>query len=664
VSSVDFQDKNFQEKKPKKQRHTIANFLGGVLKTAGGTVLGTTMLTSAVVAGGLVGLALSFRNLPDVRVLRNYFPTETTYIYDVKGTQLASLHDEANREVVDLQNISPHLKLALLAIEDSSFFTHQGINASGVGRALVANVNKGTGAEGGSTITMQLIKNLFLSQKKEFTRKLAEAVLSIRLEQVFRKDDILQMYLNQVYWGHNNYGAETAAQTYFGKHASELNLAEGAMMAGLIQSPERWSPFVSLPKSQIRQREVLNRMKFLGWITDAEYKEAKAYKIKLGKIKTWQRSQLPFVTEAVIDELNQKFGRETVRKGGMRVQTTVDYKFQKSAEALVSRMGKSYGNDFQIALAAVDPRTHFVKAMVGGIDYNKSSFNRSTDARRQPGSSFKPFVYYTGFATGKYSPESIINDSYVRYRDGDGYYAPKNYAGGYSGQMSMRTALKVSANIPAVKMGKAVGLDKVIQTCRLLGIKSPLEPVVSLPLGATDLSPMEMAGAFATFAAAGWQSEFPAVGNASQSSTTSIVRVSDSEGNVLLDHSPQKDNRKLVLNSWASAQITSAMESVIYGDGGTGKNAAIGRPAAGKTGTTSSERDVWFVGFVPQLSAAVWIGKDNYKPLGKGVSGGTFAAPVWRQFMNEALVGVPEENFQPASKFKRPGNYKKDDSVE
>jgi penicillin-binding protein 1A len=658
VSSVDFQDKNSKDKKPPKQRHTLGNFFGGILKTAGGTVLGVTMLTSAVIAGGLVGLAMSFRNLPDVRVLRNYFPTETTYIYDVKGTQLASLHDEANREVVDLQNISPSLKLALLAIEDSNFFTHQGINPTSIGRSLVANVNKGSGSEGGSTLTMQLIKNLFLSQKKEFTRKLAEAVLSIRLEQVFRKDDILQMYLNQVYWGHNNYGAETAAQTYFGKHASELNLAEGAMMAGLIQSPERWSPFISLPKSQIRQREVLNRMKFLGWITEAEYKAAKNYKIKLGKIKTWQRSQLPFVTEAVIDELNQKFGRETVRKGGMRIQTTVD------AEALVSNIGNSYGREFQIALAAVDPRTHFVKAMVGGIDYNKSSFNRATDARRQPGSSFKPFVYYTGFATGKYSPESIISDSYVRYRDGDGYYTPKNYAGGYSGQISMRTALKMSANIPAVKLGKAVGLDKVIQTCRTLGIKSPLEPVVSLPLGATDLSPMEMAGAFATFASTGWQSEFPAVGNASQSSTTSIVRVSDSEGNVLLDHSPQKDNRKLVLDPWASAQITSAMESVIYGTGGTGKEAAIGRPAAGKTGTTSSERDVWFVGFVPQLSTAVWIGKDNYKPLGKGVSGGTYAAPIWRRFMNQALVGVPEENFQAPSKFKRPGNHKKDEYVE
>jgi penicillin-binding protein 1A len=661
-STASKEKKALKEKKP----HTIGNFVGGTLKIAGGTVLGTTMLISALIAGGLVGLAMSFRNLPDVRVLKDYVPTETTYIYDVKGTQLASLHDEANREVVPLDKISPELKMSLLAIEDSHFFTHQGINATGVGRALVANFSKGGVTEGGSTITMQLIKNLFLSQKREFTRKLAESVLSIRLEQIFRKEKILEMYLNQVYWGHNNYGAETAAQSYFGKHASELNLAEGALMAGLIQSPERWSPFVNLKNSQVRQHEVINRMEKLGWITTTQAKEAKAYKLKIGKIKTWQKSKLPFVTEAVIDELNQKFGRETVRKGGMRIQTTVDYKFQRDAEELISSIGKSYGREFQIALAAVDPRTHFVKAMVGGIDYNKSSFNRATDARRQPGSSFKPFVYYTAFATGKYSPESIVYDTPVRYRDGDGYYAPKNYAGGYGGAMTIRNALKVSANIPAVKMGKAVGLDKVIQTCRTLGIRSPLEPVVSLPLGATDLSPMEMAGAFATFGAAGWQSEFPAVGNASQSSTTSIVRVSDSEGNILLDHSPEKGNRKLTLDPWASAQITSAMESVIYGGGGTGKNAAIGRPAAGKTGTTSSERDVWFVGFVPQLSAAVWIGKDNYKPLGKGVSGGTYAAPIWRQFMNQALVGVPEENFQPASKFKRPGANKnqKDEAVE
>ncbi len=614
-------------------------FFGGIGQIAGGTVLGMTMLASAIVAGGLVGLAISFRNLPDVRVLRSYAPTETTYIYDVKGVELASLHDEANREVVPLSRISPNLKRSLLAIEDSHFYYHQGVNLTGIGRAVMTNFRKGGVSEGGSTITMQLIKNLFLSQKRQFSRKLAEAVLSIRLEQIFRKDEILEMYLNQVYWGHNNYGAETAAQSYFGKHASQLNLAEGAMMAGVIAAPERYSPFTNFKAAKKRQGEVLQRLRDLNWITPAQDKQARSYKIKLGKLKAWQTSRLPYVTDAAIEELNQRFGRETVRKGGMRIQTTIDYKFQLAAEKNVQnaydRLGRS---KYQISLVAIDPRTHFVKALVGGVDYKKSNFNRALYANRQPGSSFKPFVYYTAFATGKYSPESTVYDSPVRYRDGNGFYAPRNYGGGYSGPMSIRQALRNSTNVPAVKMGKQVGLDKVIQTCRTLGIKSPIEPVVSLPLGAVGITPIEMASAFATFASNGWQSE-----------TTTILRVTDSDGNILLDNTPKPE---LVLNSWATAQINSALQSVV--EGGTGKEAYLGRPTAGKTGTTSSERDVWFVGYVPQLAAAVWIGKDDFKPLGSGVTGGTFAAPIWRSFMKEALQNEPVEYFQPPSKFKRP----------
>jgi penicillin-binding protein 1A len=631
------------KKNPKPSRHKPKNagFFGGIGQIAGGTILGVTMLASSIVAGGLVGLAISFRNLPDVRVLRSYAPTETTYIYDVKGVQLASLHDEANREVVPLNRISPNLKRALLAIEDSHFYYHQGINLTGVGRAMAANFKKGGASEGGSTITMQLIKNLFLSPKKIFSRKLAEAVLSIRLEQIFRKDEILEMYLNQVYWGHNNYGVETASQSYFGKHASQLNLAEGAMMAGAIAAPEKYSPFTNFKVAKKRQEQVLGRMVDLNWITPAEEKKALAYKIKLGKIKTWQSSKLPYVTDAAIEELNQRFGRETVRKGGMRIQTTIDYNFQLTAEKVIrnayDRLGR---NKYQISLVAVDPRTHFIKALVGGVDYKKSNFNRAMYANRQPGSSFKPFVYYTAFATGKFSPESTVYDTPVRYRDGSGYYSPRNYGGGYSGPMSIRGALMVSANVPAVKMGKEVGLDKVIQTCRTLGIKSPIEPVVSLPLGAIGVTPVEMAGAFATFASNGWQSE-----------TTTILRVTDSDGNILLDNTPQP---QLVLNSWAAAQTNSALQSVV--NGGTGKEAYLGRPAAGKTGTTSSERDVWFVGYVPQLAASVWIGKDDYTPLGHGVTGGTYAAPIWRSFMQEALQNEPVEAFQPPSKFKRPGS--------
>ena len=596
------------------------------------------MLSSSIVAGGLVGLAISFRNLPDVRVLRSYFPSETTYIYDVKGKLLASIHGEANREVVPMDNISPELKRAVLAIEDSNFYLHQGINPSSVGRALLTNWRRNEVVEGGSTVTMQLVKNIFLSPKRKVSRKIAEAVLAIRLEQILTKDQILEMYLNQVYWGHNNYGAQTAARTYFGKSAANLTLAESAMMAGLIQAPEDYSPFVNKTLAKKQQEIVLQRMLDLGWITPQEKATALKQQLKYGRIRSFQGSALPYITDAVTDELAKRFGREALLKGGMRVQTTVDTDFQQMAEETVNRwhyrlLGEGVYAD-QMALVAVDPRTHFVKALVGGVDYKRSQFNRATQSRRQPGSSFKPFVYYTAFASGKYDPESTVYDSPVTY----GNYSPRNYDGSFAGAMSIRHALELSRNVPAIKMGQAVGLNKVIQTCRTLGMKSPIEPVISLPLGSVDLTPLEMAGAYATFANNGWQSD-----------TTVIARVTDSSGNILLDNTPKP---QLVLDPWAAASLTSVLESVI--NNGTGKEAQLGRPAAGKTGTTSSERDIWFVGYVPQLAAAVWVGNDNSRPLGYGATGGVFVAPIWRDFMQKALRDVPVEQFKSPSQFDRP----------
>lgn len=631
-----------RQKRQTSDQDPLLHFAGAVGKVTGGTLLGMTMLISSVFAGGLVGLAISFRNLPDVRVLRSYAPTETTHIYDIKGKLIASLHGEANREVVPLDKISPHLKRAVIAIEDSHFYQHHGVNPGAVVRALRANWSEGRTVEGGSTLTMQLVKNLFLNPKQAFSRKLAESVLSMRVEQIFTKDQILEMYLNQVYWGHNTYGAETAAQSYFGKSAADLTLAESAMMAGLIQAPENLSPFVNLKAAKQRQQEVLNRMVDLKWITASEASEALKQPIKFGKITSFQTSQIPYLTEATVQELTRKFGRDAVLKGGMRVQTTIDTKFQRMAEDVVkagheSLLAQGVYAD-QMALVAVDPRTHFVKAMVGGVDYRKSQYNRAIQALRQPGSAFKPFVYYAAFASGKYSPDSTVDDSPVGYPDGYEMYYPQNYDGSFSGPISIRHALAVSRNVPAVKLGQEVGLNKVIDICRTLGIRSPIEPVVSLPLGAVDLTPLEMAGAFATFASNGWYSE-----------TTFIVQVTDSSGNVLLDNTPKP---QLVLDPWAAAALNSTLQSVI--ESGTATSAALDRPAAGKTGTTSSERDIWFVGYVPQLATAVWVGNDDYSPIGYGATGGTYVAPIWRNFMQRALQGVPVENFRPASDFPRP----------
>lgn len=625
--------------KPSANPAPVLHFVQAVAKVTGGTLLGITMLSSSVLAGGLVGLAISFRNLPDVRMLRSYVPTETTHIYDIKGKLLSSIHGEANREVVPLDKISPDLKRAVIAIEDSHFYSHHGINPVGVTRAFMANLEQGRTVEGGSTLTMQLVKNLFLSPKRAFSRKVAEGVLALRLEQTLTKNQILEMYLNQVYWGHNTYGIETASASYFGKHASDLNLAESAMLAGLIQAPESYSPFINYKLAKQRQLVVLRRMRELQWITPQEEAAARKQPLKLGKVTSFQGSNMPYVTEAVVQELTKRFGRDAVLKGGMRVQTTIDTKLQRIAEDTVTRghYRLSYMAD-QMALVAVDPRTHFVKAMVGGVDYKQSQYNRAIQALRQPGSAFKPFVYYAALASGKYGADSTVYDSPVSYPDGYEYYAPQNYDGTFAGAMSLRRALEMSRNIPAVKLGQEIGLNKVIEICRTLGIKSPIEPVISLPLGAVDLTPLEMAGAYATFANNGWHSE-----------TTFIAQVTDSGGNLLLDNTPKP---QLVLDPWAAASLNDVLQGVI--ERGTATSARLGRPAAGKTGTTSSERDIWFVGYVPQLSVAVWVGNDNYAPLGYGATGGTLVAPIWRDFMEQALQGVPAQNFRPASDFDRP----------
>lgn len=639
MSTNTIRQKFRSQPKPLRRNPNLLKYVQDVGQVTAATLLGTTMLASAVVAGGLVGLAISFRNLPDVRVLRNYVPSETSYIYDINGTLLTSLHDEANREVVDIDDISPHLKRAVLAIEDSYFYSHTGINPSSVGRALLANVQAGSTVEGGSTITMQLVKNLFLTPERAISRKVAEAVLALRLEQIFTKEEIMEMYLNQVYWGHNNYGVETAAQSYFNKSARDLTLPEAAMMAGLIQAPEQYSPFNNYTQTKQRQVIVLNRMRQLGWITAEEEAAAREAPLLIGEIKSFRRSIAPYVTDATVLELKERFGNDAVVKGGMRVQTTIDLGLQRTAEEVVQRHNARISRMAdQMALVAIDPRTHFVKAMVGGVDYQKSQFNRATQAYRQPGSAFKPFVYYAAFATGRYSPDSSIADTPVSYPDGYRSYSPRNYDGSFMGNISIRKALEVSRNVPAVRLGQTVGINQIIELCRTLGITSPMPAVTSLPLGSVDLTPMEMAGAYATFANNGWHSD-----------PTFIVQVTDSTGNVLLDNTP---NPQLVLDPWAAAALNDVLQGVIVR--GTATSAQIGRPAAGKTGTTDSQRDVWFVGYVPQLATAVWVGNDNYRPMRSGATGGTYAAPVWRDFMRQALVNVPVENFKRPSEFPRP----------
>jgi 1A family penicillin-binding protein len=627
------------------------SILKGTLKAVGGTLLGVIMIGGAAVAGGLVGLALSFRDLPDVRVLKGYVPVETTYIYDINGGLIARLHGDVNREVVTLDRISPHLKRSVLAMEDAYFYTHKGIDPSGIGRAILANFNAGGTVEGGSTLTQQLVKNLFLSNERTLNRKVAEAVLAMRVEQVFTKEQILELYLNQVFWGKNTNGAETASQNYFGKSAADLTLGEAAILAGTIQAPSVFNPVDNYSEAKKRQGLVLDRLLELGWATPAEVKAAKAQKITIKKQGiSYEASRVPYVSQAVTAELEEKFGRDVVLQGGLRVQTTIDIKLQRIAEETAAEGHKdlvdrgAYAD--QLSLVAVDPRTGFVKALVGGVgDFDKNQFNRAVLARRQLGSSFKPFVYYAAFATGNYTPDSSIDDSPMTIPDGDEPYIPRNYDNTFSGPISIRQAIAVSRNIPAIKLGIEVGNENVVAICRKLGINSPILPVVSLPLGAADVTPMEVAGAYAVFASGGYKSK-----------TTLIARVTDRNGNLILDNTPKPE---LILDPIAVSYLTDTLRGVVTSGTATEAQLGDGRPVAGKTGTTSDFRDAWFVGYVPQLSVAIWIGNDDYSPMANGVTGGVFVAPIWRKFMERAMAGQPIEQFPVPSEIQEKEDSKK-----
>ncbi|GAB4212090.1 MAG: penicillin-binding protein 1A [Synechococcales cyanobacterium] len=611
------------------------------LRLLGQVILGSLLLGTTTTAAGLVGLAMSFRNLPDVYQLRNYVPVETSHILDVNGQVLASLHGEANRQVVQIDEVAPTLRLAVLAIEDSHFYNHRGINPVGLGRAVVGTLEGGLGsAGGGSTITMQLVKNLFLRPERTLSRKVAEAVLAVRLEQVFNKDDIFEMYLNQVYWGHNLYGIQTAAESYFNKSAGTLNLAESSMLAGLLQAPEVLSPFRNLPAAKERQKVVLNRMADLGWISREEATAAYQEDLKLGRITSF-RSSAPPVTDAIVSEMQRRFGDKALTDGGMRIQSTIDMALQKHAEQVVnegSRYLQSIGRRAnQMALVAIDPRTGHIKAMVGGVNQQRGQFNRATQARRQSGSTFKPFVYYAALASGRYSPYSVVMDTPISYPGG---YVPKNYDSTFYGAMSFRQALELSRNIPTVQIADSVGIRQVIAVAESIGIESSMYPNLSTALGSASVSPLEMARAFSAFANGGYAID-----------PTLLLQVVDRTGQELRSGDP---TLQPTLDPWSVATINQILQGAV--SNGTGRAAMLddGRPVAGKTGTTSDFRDAWFIGYTPQLVTAIWIGNDNNSPMASGTAGGAFVAPVWKRFMTEAMKGQPAETFAPPERFAPP----------
>lgn len=593
-----------------------------------------------VVLGSAVGIFVSYSpRLPDIDSISKSRPPETTKIYAEDGTLLANLFFVENRTIVPISRVPESLKLAVISIEDAKFYEHRGVDISGIVRAIYKNIRGQRIIEGGSTITQQLAKNLFLTHERTIFRKIKEILISFQIERKYSKDEILELYLNQIYFGEGAYGVESAAQTYFGRSVDKINLSEAALLAGLPKSPVNYSPYVNREVAKQRQDMVLGRMLEVGFITDEEYIAAKKYPLQLApkQNRGEENYVAPYFTSYVISQLIEEFSADTVFRGGLRVYTTLNMKMQKTAEKVMSdALLEAEKNKLKItqgALVAMDPRTGYVLSLVGGRDYLSSKFNRATQAKRQPGSAFKPFVYTAAIEQG-FTPNSIVEDAPVEYRTGSiKPWRPQNYDMKFRGIMTFRRALALSVNIPAVKVAEQVGIDTVIDYASKMGIttiSARQDRNLALALGGLTfgVTPLDMTVAFSTLANEGVKCK-----------PLSILKVEHSNGVILKEN---KIDREVVLSKKTAWTITDMLRDVVkYG---TGTAANIGRDVAGKTGTTSDFRDCWFVGFTPMLSVTVWFGNDDNTPTNK-VVGGQLPARIWAKFTRQALAGTPVVNF-------------------
>jgi penicillin-binding protein 1A len=596
------------------------------------------MVLSAILAGGTAGFIFySIWDLPQVQTLEEYRPSITSRVYSDNNKLLAEFFLE-NRRPVSLNDVPPMLVDALIATEDARFYSHPGIDFRGIFRALVRNVRARRILEGGSTLTQQLAKVLFLKPERSFRRKLKEMALALRIEQRYTKREILTMYLNQMYFGSGAYGVESAAHIYFGKSAKDLNIAECALLAGLPRSPKYYSPFKSPRSASSRRAYVLNRMVATGAITKAEAEDAKKSPLP---VQTVGKSSglAPYFVEYVRQKVEERFGSSILYSGGLNIYTSLNDELQTYAEEAVSaglikiesNRAKSPGHEpLQAAIIALEPSTGRIRAMVGGRDYKSSQFNRAVQALRQPGSSFKPIVYAAALERG-YSPSELIDDSPLTIKiDRKRTWSPENFTHTYQGPVTLRSALVHSLNIPTIRLLEKIGIDDTIQYARKLGIHSPLTPYPSLALGSSSLTLAELTAAYAVFADHGIKQ-----------GPVSIMSITDSSGQILYmnDTLPEQ-----VMKPEMAYLITYLLKGVI--EQGTGWKARdLGRPAAGKTGTTNDYRDAWFIGYTPNLVAGVWVGYDDHESIGPKKTGARAALPIWLEFMKKATANHPAEDF-------------------
>ncbi|HJV45758.1 MAG TPA: PBP1A family penicillin-binding protein [Bacillota bacterium] len=557
---------------------------------------------------------------------------QTTTIYGENGEVLDTLFGGENRTIVALEQISPKLIQATVSIEDKNFYSHYGFDFLRLGKAILVDLQHMSKVQGASTITQQLARNLYLTLDKTWERKIKEAILTVQLELNYSKEQLLSMYLNQIYYGHSAYGAQAAAKTYFGKNAVDLDLAEASMLAGIPKGPGYYSPYIDFDRAKGRQRSVLNSMVEQGFITKEEANSASKEKIHLtGLIPTEQKVVAPYFRDYVTELLKEKYQipEEQLVHGGLKVFTTLDPTMQEKAEQLVDNYLPK-DRPLQAALIAMDPTTGAIKAMVGGKDYKNSQFNRVL-AKRQPGSSFKPFLYYAALENG-YTPLTQIKSEPTVFTVGkDQYYTPKNFGDAYANDyINLRQAIAHSDNIYAVKTNMLLGPEKLVDEAKKLGIESSLTPLPSLALGTIPVSPLEMATGFSTIANQG-----------EKITPIAIWKIEDMQGHIISEEKPQKMR---VTDAVPGFLLTHLMQSV-FEEGGTGYRVAskLHRPVAGKTGTT--DYDSWLVGFTPQLTLAVWTGYDEGRKMDP-IDDARLAAPLWADFMEEALTGQPPKLFE------------------
>ncbi|MBW3624094.1 MAG: PBP1A family penicillin-binding protein [Armatimonadetes bacterium] len=565
----------------------------------------------------------------DLAAIVTYKPGQATFIYASDGSLLARVAKE-NRVHVPIDRIPVALRNATVATEDRRFWEHSGVDFRGMGRALWRDIQAQRAAEGGSTLTMQLVRNIQLTPEKTLERKVREAFLALNLERVYEKPRLLEMYLNQVFYGSGAYGVGAAARTYFNKPVGKLTVAQSALLATLPRRPTEYSPYRDPEGTLSRRNRLLKEMAAQGYLTPKQLNAA--LKEPLGvKSRVYPSVKAPYFVDAVVDRLVEMYGSEQVYQGGLRVYTTVNPKLQALAEkALKQGVHRLRGrNVTQGALVSIDPFTQEVKALVGGVDYRKSPFNRAL-ALRQPGSVFKPFVYAAAFDVG-ISPLDKITDAPFRLRVWNGKrlhdraWSPRNHNRSFAGKTSIKNAFAQSMNVPAVKLALSVGVSQVADTARACGIRSRLRELPSLALGTSEVTLLETTSSYGTFATMGtW------------TAPKLIRRVEDSKGTVMdrFDQFPST-----VMDALTAQKVDYILRTAVIG--GTARMVNSLPNARGKTGTTQDDKDAWFIGYTPELVTGVWLGNDRPSRMYQ-IWGGTGCAPIWKSFMSSALKSYPK----------------------